>query len=101
MGIFDRSEALLGKEALEKLKGSTVAVFGIGGVVSVLLAFAEGIVIVIEFGIVILGIIGNNRTVFNHDYAFAKIANELMLVGYHYNCSASAVDFGKKLYDFV
>lgn len=32
MGIFDRSEALLGKEALEKLKGSTVAVFGIGGV---------------------------------------------------------------------
>lgn len=32
MGIFDRSEILLGKEALEKLKKSTVAVFGIGGV---------------------------------------------------------------------
>ena len=32
MGIFDRSEVLLGKEALEKLKISTVAVFGIGGV---------------------------------------------------------------------
>ena len=32
MGIFDRSEILLGKEALEKLKDSTVAVFGIGGV---------------------------------------------------------------------
>lgn len=32
MGIFDRSEILLGKEALEKLKNSTVAVFGIGGV---------------------------------------------------------------------
>lgn len=32
MGIFDRSEILLGSEALEKLKSSTVAVFGIGGV---------------------------------------------------------------------
>lgn len=32
MGIFDRSEILLGSEALEKLKFSTVAVFGIGGV---------------------------------------------------------------------
>ena len=101
MDQFSRSELLLGREGMEKLKDAHIAVFGIGGVVSVLLALAEGIVIVIEFGIVILGIIGNNRTVFNHDYAFAKIANELMLVGYHYNCSASAVDFGKKLYDFV
>lgn len=32
MGIFDRSEILLGSEALKKLKSSTVAVFGIGGV---------------------------------------------------------------------
>lgn len=32
MGIFDRSEILLGCEALKKLKSSTVAVFGIGGV---------------------------------------------------------------------
>ena len=32
MGIFDRSEVLLGAEALKKLNNSTVAVFGIGGV---------------------------------------------------------------------
>lgn len=32
MNIFDRSEILLGKDALEKLKGSSVAVFGVGGV---------------------------------------------------------------------
>ncbi len=32
MGIFDRSEILLGKDALDKLNKSTVAVFGIGGV---------------------------------------------------------------------
>lgn len=32
MNIFDRSEILLGKEALEKLNASSVAVFGIGGV---------------------------------------------------------------------
>ena len=32
MSIFDRSEILLGAEALEKLNKSTVAVFGIGGV---------------------------------------------------------------------
>lgn len=32
MNIFDRSEILLGKEALEKLKHSSVAVFGVGGV---------------------------------------------------------------------
>lgn len=32
MGIFDRSEVLLGTEALEKLNKSTVAVFGVGGV---------------------------------------------------------------------
>ena len=30
--IFTRTQMLLGKEALEKLKGSRVAVFGIGGV---------------------------------------------------------------------
>ena len=32
MGIFDRTEALIGSDKLEKLKGSKVAVFGIGGV---------------------------------------------------------------------
>lgn len=32
MSIFDRSEILLGQEALEKLSRSSVAVFGIGGV---------------------------------------------------------------------
>lgn len=32
MNIFDRSEVLLGKDALEKLKDSSVAVFGVGGV---------------------------------------------------------------------
>ena len=32
MGIFDRSEALLGADALNTLKNSHVAVFGIGGV---------------------------------------------------------------------
>lgn len=32
MGIFDRTEALLGAEKLAKLKNSKVAVFGIGGV---------------------------------------------------------------------
>lgn len=32
MGIFDRSEILLGKDALDKLNNATVAVFGIGGV---------------------------------------------------------------------
>lgn len=32
MGIFDRSEILLGADALEKLNKSTVAVFGVGGV---------------------------------------------------------------------
>ena len=32
MSIFERSEILLGAEALEKLNKSTVAVFGIGGV---------------------------------------------------------------------
>lgn len=32
MGIFDRSEALLGADALHTLKNSHVAVFGIGGV---------------------------------------------------------------------
>lgn len=32
MNIFDRSEILLGKDALEKLKGSSVAIFGVGGV---------------------------------------------------------------------
>lgn len=32
MNIFDRSELLLGKDALEKLKASSVAVFGVGGV---------------------------------------------------------------------
>ncbi len=32
MGIFDRTEILLGKTAVNKLKSSTVAVFGIGGV---------------------------------------------------------------------
>ena len=32
MNIFDRSEILLGKDALEKLKDSSVAVFGVGGV---------------------------------------------------------------------
>ena len=32
MGIFDRSEALLGADALNTLKSSHVAVFGVGGV---------------------------------------------------------------------
>lgn len=32
MNIFDRSEVLLGKDALKKLKASSVAVFGVGGV---------------------------------------------------------------------
>lgn len=32
MNIFDRSEILLGKDALKKLNGSSVAVFGVGGV---------------------------------------------------------------------
>lgn len=32
MNIFDRSEILLGKDALEKLKDSSVAIFGVGGV---------------------------------------------------------------------
>ena len=32
MGIFDRTEALVGSERLERLKGSRVAVFGVGGV---------------------------------------------------------------------
>ena len=32
MNIFDRSEVLLGKDAIEKLKASSVAVFGVGGV---------------------------------------------------------------------
>lgn len=32
MNIFDRSEILLGKDALDKLSRSTVAVFGVGGV---------------------------------------------------------------------
>lgn len=32
MNEFSRTQLLLGKEAMEKLKGSTVAVFGIGGV---------------------------------------------------------------------
>lgn len=32
MGIFDRSEILLGADALHKLKNSHVAVFGVGGV---------------------------------------------------------------------
>lgn len=31
-GAFDRTASLLGQEAMEKLKGSRVAVFGIGGV---------------------------------------------------------------------
>ena len=31
--IFSRTEALIGKEGLEKLKNARVAVFGIGGVV--------------------------------------------------------------------
>lgn len=31
-GIFDRVEMLVGSDALERLKGSSVAVFGIGGV---------------------------------------------------------------------
>jgi tRNA A37 threonylcarbamoyladenosine dehydratase len=30
--IFSRTEALLGKEAMEKLKNSRVALFGLGGV---------------------------------------------------------------------
>ncbi len=29
---FDRTEQLIGKEALEKLKNARVAIFGIGGV---------------------------------------------------------------------
>ena len=29
---FSRTELLLGKEAMERLKGSRVAVFGVGGV---------------------------------------------------------------------
>lgn len=32
MGIFDRTEVLLGKDALAKLSSSNVAVFGVGGV---------------------------------------------------------------------
>ena len=32
MGIFDRTEALIGTEGLERLRNSRVAVFGIGGV---------------------------------------------------------------------
>lgn len=32
MGIFDRSEVLLGADALNKLKNSHIAVFGVGGV---------------------------------------------------------------------
>lgn len=32
MGIFDRTEALIGSEGLEKLRRSKVAVFGVGGV---------------------------------------------------------------------
>jgi tRNA A37 threonylcarbamoyladenosine dehydratase len=32
LGIFDRTEALIGSDKLEKLKNSKVAVFGIGGV---------------------------------------------------------------------
>ena len=32
MGIFDRTEALVGSEGIAKLKGARVAVFGIGGV---------------------------------------------------------------------
>lgn len=32
MSVFERSELLLGKDAIEKLKNSRVAVFGIGGV---------------------------------------------------------------------
>ncbi len=29
---FDRTEKLIGKEALEKIKNSKIAIFGIGGV---------------------------------------------------------------------
>ncbi len=32
MGIFDRTEILLGSDAISMLKGSSVAVFGVGGV---------------------------------------------------------------------
>ena len=32
MGIFDRTQLLLGAEAMEKLKNSRVAIFGLGGV---------------------------------------------------------------------
>ena len=32
MGIFDRTEILLGSDAIPRLKGSSVAVFGVGGV---------------------------------------------------------------------
>lgn len=32
MGLFSRTELLLGSEAIEKLKNSTVAIFGVGGV---------------------------------------------------------------------
>ena len=32
MGIFDRTQLLLGADAMEKLKGSRVAIFGLGGV---------------------------------------------------------------------
>ncbi|MBR4000223.1 MAG: ThiF family adenylyltransferase, partial [Clostridia bacterium] len=32
MSVFERTEMLLGREAVEKLKNCTVAVFGVGGV---------------------------------------------------------------------
>ena len=32
MDIFNRTELLIGKENIEKLKGKRVAVFGVGGV---------------------------------------------------------------------
>lgn len=32
MGIFNRTEILIGKDSIEKLKNATVAVFGVGGV---------------------------------------------------------------------
>ena len=61
---FSRTELLFGKEAMEKLAGSRVAVFGIGGVggytVEALVRSGVGAIDLIDIKVTLTGLIGRS-----------------------------------------
>ena len=96
--FFNRINGCFGSKGIVIVYRYAFAVFFAYAVV-----FAVGIVVIIlEICVVVLlRVVGNNGTVFNHDYAAAKVAYKLVFMGYHDNRCTAAVNFGKQFYDFV